>query len=424
VLLPGLLLSSLAAPAPAHAAEPPYVGLVGSVYEDLGRLEVRARSDSPVTQIRARILSPETGQVIVAVDDLQLVAGSAANGVWQTPDTLKLPALGDYPVEVEAIDADGDQWPWSQVGQLSYWILPFFEPLRVDPTIVDLEHRTVTVAGRLVGQTPDTRERRPLGGSEVRVGTDYDTTPVETDVDGRFSVALEIQAATHVSVLYYVSAADETIRGAHSDRIEVVVDKAATRITAQVDPPRVHAGEEVVVSGVLEYETAAGWRPYGAGVVDVRYEGTPIGGPTWDVLTTDAQGRFSLTMAPPRSGTWGVTYFGIPGGFYEDTVTIMPVQVVQSVAIADFTAARQGRQVTVGGRLAVSDAIALLGAPVDIEYSRSGRDGWTTVATLTTDGDERAFSGQVPYRGPGYWRAHFRGDGPDFPPALSDGVRS
>ena len=50
----------------------PEVQLVGSVVDDLGRLEVRASSDSPIAEIRARVLSPQTGEQLLVVDDSSL----------------------------------------------------------------------------------------------------------------------------------------------------------------------------------------------------------------------------------------------------------------------------------------------------------------------------------------------------------------
>jgi hypothetical protein len=416
---------SAVVPAAALAATLPEVQGVFEVTDDVGRLEVRASSDSPITAIRASVLSPETREVLLVVDDFQLVDGQPERGVWQTPDTLKLPALGDYPVEVMVTDADGDQLPYPATGFLSYWITPLFESVTVSPTVVDLDHRTVTVAGQLLGRMPDTRALAPLGDAEIRVDTFYDFYPGRTDAEGRFSMDLTILAPTPIDVTYFPAPEHQTVRPASSEPVEVTVDVAPTRIIADVAPTSVNAGEEVVLSGRIEFQNAGAWHPYGGVTIEAQYVDSAFSViVARDFLTSDADGRFQLTAVPFRSGYWVVEYAGIADYFHEPAVTVTPtVQVIQSSAITGFTASRQGRQVTVGGRLELSDPFVLPSAAIDIQYSRSGRDGWTTITTLTTEGEDHTFTGQVPFPGPGFLRAHFAGDSRDLPPATSDAVR-
>jgi hypothetical protein len=419
----GLLLASLAVPRPAYAAGNPY-GYAQSVWDDLGRIQVSATSDSAITAITAHLYKQNPTVEVAAVDDFQLISGSADNGVWQTPDTVKLSELGEYDILLDLTDADGDRGT-SFSDTFRYLIAPVFDPLTVDPTTVDIDHRTSAVSGRLLGRWPDTRELKPLGGKPVILSTgSADDAHLVTDGEGRFSAVAEILGPSLISASYYQRPEDLTASPAGTVPVEVTVHKATTRLSVQVDRPVINAGEQVTLSGKLEYQTAAGWQPYGGVFVEALFITVTGNGPSRDLAKTSSDGTYSLTLIPPISGSWRIEYDGRLDPYHGDTYATASVQVIQPVTIGDFSASRKGRQVAVRGRLQIPAWETPLSMDLDIEYSLTGQGGWAKVASLTAATTDGTFAGNVSAARMGYWRARYPGDGRDFPAAVSGTVRA
>ena len=103
-------------------------------------------------------------------------------------------------------------------------------------------------------------------------------------------------------------------------------------------PPAVELGQQIAISGYLEWESAAAvWGPVSAQTVTVVSVAPAEGGTVTGTATTNTAGLFSTTLTPNVAGVWTITatftgaaqLFGASGELIIGGVeTIMPVLFV------------------------------------------------------------------------------------------------
>ncbi|SDZ01313.1 hypothetical protein SAMN05216215_104269 [Saccharopolyspora shandongensis] len=427
-VLTALALTGL--PAVANAAAEPAVDWANSVTGDLGTLQVAARADAGIDSLRAYIVSYATGQDVAVIDDLTLHSGTTTNGVWRTPQPLQLDQLGSYRVDVEATDTVGGFAPRRQAGRLTY-LVDTELTLTADTTTVTYSRRTIRASGVLTGRWPDTREVKPVVGGTISVSNGWGgwSTNATTSADGSYRTAVEADNSAFYEGMAFVDAtyaSEGPYLRATADPLQVTATPVKSRITAQVSERRIDRGASVVLSGKLTWRSPElGWQPLadtGLGVgfcVTEDYCTTSVGYPT-----TDAEGRFELTVTPWETGFYRIGY-GSPDVFVSDAVGQADIVVYQPVEFTDFTAARDpSGAVNASGHLQF-DGHTPWPIPVQVQFRASGTKAWTTVATAPNaewDGTGYFFSATVADRPAGEWRAFYEGQEKQFRPTYSTTV--
>lgn len=431
VLLCTFAGAALAAPA-AHAATVPTISRAGSVVGDWGTLQIEASSDTDIVQLTARLTSYATGQEVATIDDFELVAGSAQDGTWRTPEPVQLEDLGNYRVDVEARDADGDVATRESAGILTYVVKTKFSSFAIDRPTVTYENRSVTASGTLVGIWPGTREIKPLADFPIAVDAPFrQSTTARTGADGTFATSIPVSwdGEVGVSTRY-----EYDFRHYLSARAEVPVGVTAreTQIKARTDHDTVDQGDTVTVTGQLRWRTEDGWEPMPGTHVGVQV--CPWDRCHWtEPAVTDAEGRFSVTFEAYASGPveahfippW--TEFEEPDPFLAAAQAGTYLHVLQPAVFSDFSVSRTPTgQVSVGGHLVFDSASPGEDPVVEIQYRPALRTAWLTVATATAEWDGTGgygFSGEFEQPAAGQWRAVYAGGDPqDFQEAETDDV--
>ncbi|MEV8440320.1 hypothetical protein AB0425_23320 [Actinosynnema sp. NPDC051121] len=427
-----LVLTALPVTATAHAAAGPTVRWASSASGDLGTLEVSAAADAGIASLRAYVVSYATGQDVAVVDDFVLHSGTTTDGVWRTPQPLRLDVLGGYRVDVEATDAAGVVAPRAQEGSLSYYVATTLTFLSDDPTAT-YARRSVDVHGVLTGRWPATREVKPVVGVAIDLGNGFGGATVEatTGADGSYSATVPVDQDAFYEEYAFVEATfpggDGLLR-AGTFSINVTASPSPSTITTRVEPRRIDLGEQTTLSGRVTWESPDGRRAAAGQDVHVwfcrsyetvcqRYVGT---------ATTDADGRFQLPATPPGTGKFELSS---PFGdiFISTGSATADVVVYQPVEFTAFTAARDASgAVTASGRLRFG-SVTPATIPVDIQFRAAGTDTWTTVATVPnaeySSSGGYAFSATVANQPTGVWRARYPGLTDQFRPLVSERVR-
>lgn len=257
----GLLAVALVAagtPAMARAAEIRQVIVSNNGQANPGTIEISIDTDEPVAAIHADFINQETAQPGGAADDF--VLGEPA-GTWLRYRTASPVIMepGDYEVEVRITGADGAVT--RHTDQIRYLVVATVEDVRLDPPVVDWDHRDVTVTGVLRGRWPGTGEVRPIGGATI----DYwvhlaGGDPIVTAADGTFSRTFTMSGVINVIELRYWSGSPHTVDGGLVDR-SVEVAPQETRVSMSTDKRRAKAGEPITLTGTIERRGPAGWVP-------------------------------------------------------------------------------------------------------------------------------------------------------------------
>jgi hypothetical protein len=385
-------------------------------------LMVSVTSPQEITHLTAHIISPSTGAEVTATDDFVLRSGTATTGVWATRETIKLDELDFYSVDVDVTAADGTQVTADSVGHLTYLAQTIFDPLTANREAVSYAHRDVVVRGRVLSRSPRTRELTPFAGAPLYLNfrtygrNDHDDIgwkQLTSGADGRFSHALTLAGAADFYADYpYQNEFPGNLSG-QSATLKVPVKQSPVRLTATVDPRRLNAGGQITVTGQATWKSPTGWRPLsGAHLIIGEYY------PGWAQADTGADGRYSASFVPYQSTDIPVTYV-VEDPFIADASVTTKVIVVQPSLIREFTADRgaEAGTIEVAGALEFPGPISPGDPRVDIEFSK---DGTTWARKATIPGGNR-FSGTVPAKRPGYWRAHYRG-GTEFQPFIGEAV--
>lgn len=410
----------------AHAADQPEVMFATSVSDDLGTLQIGARSSADITNITAHLVSytSQTEVAEIGTKDFRLFSGTRQDGTWRTKKPLKLPEFGSYRVDVEVTDAAGGYVRQQSAGDFAYYVVAKFGALAVDRTAIDREHRDVRVEGTLYGRWP-TRQVRPLAARQVEINVDYSTqTTVTTDAAGHFTASVRLDYAAPVQAVFGMDGGTPTVLYGESEPVQIGVDQIPTRFTSTVSATDVDFGRPVTVNVKVEQKTADGWVPLAG------RSGGVLFGP--DDAQTDLVGRFTTA----DDGTFTMEYTPWQGGYFQfaldtsddpflqaGTGTSDTVHVHRASKFTAFTAARSDPgQVHAEGLIDFPDGWTPAWIYVHLQYSPDGVD-WTTLTTVEASwgGDGNDFAADLDQSADGYYRAVFDADN-NFQSAVSQTV--
>jgi hypothetical protein len=429
----GATAAILLAGAPAvYAAETqaPEVRYANSVTDDLGSLAVSVRSDSPVTAIKAHIVSQTTGEEVAVVenDAFALASGTSDDGIWHTKQPLDLAALGTYDVKIDATDADGDVTTNNSAGRLAYYMQAVLEDVRTDRAEVDIDNREVRVEGVLKGRWPATRELRPLADHPVDLDADYWTeATVRTDAEGHFAGTISVNAAVPVQAVYRYSGNHPGVLYGESKMIDIGVRQVATRWTIESPdaPATIDLGDETTLTATLERETPQGWVPFAGQSGGVTFEETSGGWDSVGQFTTDEDGGVTFSFSPWESGSFHLASHSEDPFIASASADSAKVTVLRAALFTSFSATVTQDGTSVEGAMNFPDTWSPATVLVRIQHSADGEQ-WTdlTTAEAYPSNGDFVFSADLFGTKPkGYFRAHF--DGTDaFRAATSGAVKA
>ncbi|MGW1001076.1 hypothetical protein [Streptomyces sp. NPDC002520] len=410
----------------AHAADQPEVTYAGSVSDDLGTLQINARSGVDITSITAHLVSYASQAEVaeIGTKDFQLFSGTRQDGNWRTKKPLKLPEFGSYRIDVEVTDADGGHVLRQSAGDFAYYVVAKFGALTVDRTAIDREHRDVRVQGTLYGRWP-TRQVKPLAGRQVEIDVDYWTqTTVTTDDEGHFTASVRLDAAAPIQAVFRMDGGTPTVLYGESEPVQIGVDQIPTRFTSTVSSTDIDFGQPVTLSVKVEQKTADGWVPLAGrsgGVLfgpDDAQTGL-VGG-----FTTADDGTFTMDYTPWQGGYFQLALDTSDDPFLQaGTGTSEVVHVHRASKFTAFTAARSDTgQVHAEGLIDFPDGWMPAWIYVHIQYSPDGVN-WSTLTTVEASwgGSGNDFAADLDQSGAGYYRAVFDADG-NFQSATSQTV--
>ncbi|MFF9866456.1 hypothetical protein ACF1G0_13655 [Streptomyces sp. NPDC013953] len=403
-LCTSVVLGALSVPAGTAfaAAGEAALGAVEGHRGGLGRLFVDdLRTDSDVSAIRAVVHRAGEDVAVETVHDFALVEGDRKAGDWRTEREVKLEITGLFSVDLVVTEADGDETTFKDAGTYDYTAKRAIEGFDVDNPNPTLDHRGFTASGRVVEWQPVTHERTPVAGAAVTVkyGDTYGVFG-DTNAKGEFRYAF---TASGSGAKLAVRASSQGAKPSEVRTVAPVPTSGRITLTPATPVLTGKVGDRVTVRGTAEYRGADGtWKPLRDARVHMTGTSTPVR------AYTAADGSFAFKQT-------------IPGGsvtsdqvhlYYGEWLTNMPTgdvtyRRVGVASIHDFSVSLDAyAQLTVNGRVAVRDA-ALPHRNVDLQWSRTGRDGWMKVTTLRLDGSS-GFKTTVPAPPTGYYRAVYK----------------
>ncbi|WP_381796334.1 hypothetical protein [Streptomyces niveus] len=394
--------------------------------DDLGTLQISARSGVDVKDITARLISYATQTEVAEVgpDDFRLSSGTRQDGVWQTKKPLTLPELGTYRIDVDVTDADGEHVRKQSAGDLAYYVVAQLGELSVDRSSIDREHRDVQVEGTLYGRWP-TREVKPLPARNVDIDVDYWThATVPTDERGHFSASVRLDNAAPIQAVFRWDGGTPNVLYGESEPVQIGVDQVSTRFAATVSETDIDFGQSVTLNVKVEQKTADGWVPLTGRTGGVLFG--PNGHMTDGVgqFTTAADGTFSMDYTPWQGGYFQMALNTEDDPFLQaSTGTSAVVHVHRAAKFTAFTASRSDNgQVHTEGLIDFPDGWSPGQILVDIQYSSDGTE-WTTVATDEAfwGGEGYEFAAEIDRSTGGSYRAVFAGSD-SFQSATSQSV--
>ncbi|MER5401677.1 hypothetical protein [Streptomyces sp. NPDC002599] len=404
-----VLVGTFAIPGTAHAAGPNVTNAY-SHQADWSVLDVRLNYSGSIDRITAKLRpagsDPSAAPVATITDFTHTYDYTQWDGTWSSRP-IHLDTLGDYTVDIEATDSSGETTVRQDAGTLHYEKQPVITGYSVTPTEPDIEHKTVTATGDMVVRDPSTRETVPLPGATVDLTFDgNDKATAVTDDAGHFS-------ASHVVVDGGWTFAD--YRGdlgyASGPWIAVSPKAAPTRFVLDKNSFHVTANDKFTVTGTLQYQSGAEWKPLSGIPLEMDYKGCTTCSPT--PSTTDVNGRFSFTRY--AYGSKVVYKVGFPpypyNAFIQRTATAdVTVAATATPKFREFTA-----RLDEYARLDVTGIVDLVGRDtndriaVDIQYSANGRTGWSTRKTVQTTNGSQFIVERLSGYTDGYWRLHYAG---------------
>ncbi|SCD95198.1 hypothetical protein GA0115249_111463 [Streptomyces sp. PpalLS-921] len=417
---------SLGGATAAQASDQLEVRYAGSVSDDLGTLQISARSRADVKSITAHLISYTTQAEVAEVGskDFRLFSGTPQDGVWRTKEPLKLPEFGSYRIDVDVTDADGDHVRQQSAGDLAYYVVAQFGELNVDRSSIDREHRDVQVEGTLYGRWP-TREVKPLAARHVDIDVDYWTqATVSTDRRGHFSASVRLDNAAPIQAVFRLDGGTPSVLYGESESVQIGVDQVPTRFTATVSETGIDYGQSVTLNVKVEQKTADGWVPLAGQSGGVLFG--PNGSETDGVgqFTTADDGTFTMDYTPWQGGYFQLALNTDGDPFLQASRgTSTVVHVHRASKFTAFTASRSDTdQVHAEGLIDFPDGWSPATILVDIQYSPDGTE-WTTVATDEAfwGGSGYEFAADINRSTAGFYRAVFSGDD-NFQSATSQSV--
>lgn len=388
-----------------------------------GKLAVELAAPTAVSDVQVSLYSVSTGELVATVPGLMLTSGTAENGTWENRGRLQLPDLGSYRIGVSASDAGGDTVSTTGSGYFHYSVQTNLKDTVVDRRAVDYQHRSVTISGHLMGRWPATGAVTPMAGLTVNVSSFFQNQQVTTAADGSFSATVLVTNEYQKSIQALYSDPQHAFYSQASSRsFPITVKKTATKI---VENPSVHVvpfqGTVESTSATLLWDSPTGWQPLAGKTL------------VFDSLadyvqrTTDADGNALFPSAGPFSENHDLSVgWASDDLFLADAVGTRTITVVQPDTFLSFAAARDDAgTVTATGRIDFTGNWTPGTIPVSVQFSATGKGGWSTVATdPSADWDGQGgyvFSVSAPSYAGGFWRATYMG-APQYQNAVSQVV--
>ncbi|GAA4597072.1 hypothetical protein GCM10023194_70900 [Planotetraspora phitsanulokensis] len=394
------------------------------------QIEVSAASDSPITKITARLRLFDRDEPFATAEDFALVSGTATDGVWRTSQQVPL-ELGLIDIGVDATDASGATVTKAVAIRLDRRGNTRFSEFTISPSTVDIDHDTVTYAGRLVYKDGDGND---VGVPGATICLNLNGACVgygKAGSDGRFStpVRLYIRADDTNMIngdAYASYEGSSQYFWADSTRSPLKVRTQLTRLSIGFSSLPTVIGTTVQVTGRLERKKADGqWT--GAAGQDVRIY-------AWDPDTqketdfgktrTRSDGSYSKSVVVPQAGQWfadfspylkrnGAVVLGpyAPSNELFDDVVYSYYRTSFSRFTMSPSPAGKGAQITANAvltkRTATGAALPVTTSYVDLEFSKDKKH-WTWAGQ-----GRPGANGQVKIRATavssGYWRLHYFG---------------
>jgi hypothetical protein len=374
-----------------------------------GKFQVSLSATSPITTISADLYSYAAGQVVATVSTFVLVSGTAEAGQWEPPSRVQLPALGSYRIDLTVSDSAGDTLTQIAAGNFFYMVQTLFRDVSVDRHSVDIAHQQVVISGSLFGRAPDTGTVTAVPGFPITISNAFEEDNlVTTGADGSFSAVETVTEAGALQAIYRFDNDHLNYQGSQSAEFPIKLVQSATKFVQNLSASRIPSGGSVTLSGTLLWNSPAGWQPLANKTVGAN--GCGILG----AVTTDTSGNFVLPTSPPlQADCTLLTGWQSDDPFMKDTSASVSVIVIQPAYFSDFTAGRaDAGSVSVQGHIQFPGFNTPFPVLIDIQYSPTGKGGWTTEVTdLTADWDGMGyyFATTIPSDTAGYWRASFTG---------------
>jgi hypothetical protein len=384
-----------------------------------GKLDVSLAAPSDVTSVEVSLFSMATQQTVAKLTNLALTSGTATDGVWEPKTRIQLPELGSYRIDVSAVDAGGDTLSTTGSGYFYYAVQTNLNDASVDRTTVDYQNRSVTMSGRLMGKWPGSGDVKPLAGEEVDVSSYFQYGSATTAADGSWTVTLPFtdQYQNSIQAQFSYDPNNPFYYSSISRSIPIKIKQTATKLILNPSARSIpFQGTVSSTSATLLWDSPAGWEPLAGKTLGSNSFGSFV------QETTDANGNAVFPATPSLSNDYTIS-----AGWTSDDVYLTDAQassaitVVQPSAFESFTPTRSDAStVGVTGDLGFSNDVPGT-IPVNIQFSVTGKGGWTTVATVPNawwDGTGYGFSTTIPSSKAGFWRATFSG-GKQFENAVS-----
>jgi hypothetical protein len=303
-----------------------------------------------------------------------------------------------------------------------------FSEFAITPTVVDVDHATVTYTGRLVYTDTDGVEK---GLPDARVCLRKDEFCMDytnTDADGRFTDPVTLTTVGEYPTMVEGNA------GAHfqgnrdygyalvTPGTYLHVIPAKTRISMAFDPAPSVIGDRVNVTGRLERVMPDGGSAAAPGqVVKILFQPNTAGAVPTQIAKglTAEDGSYSVPATVPGVGFWSVEtpslYDRTPSG--KGYGPYLGTQVQSSVVIANYRTTitgfnaspepvGKGATITASGRVVRTKADGSTepgtGSPT-LQFSADGKK-WKSVFSVNPDANGY-FTIKTPAVSDGYWRA-------------------
>ncbi|TCB99719.1 hypothetical protein E0H26_03975 [Micromonospora zingiberis] len=321
------------APAPAQADD---ILRVNGVYNDStghrGILFVSVTSTQPVAELRAEVVTEDTGAPVAEFEDFVLQSQTSDAAIWASTVPLIRDAPGEFVVHVAVTDVAGNHLRQERAGLMLYYVETFLDEVTVDRGSVNYDDRQVTISGTLKGRWPGTGEIRPLAGFPVSISEGFGHHEAIAAADGTFSKTLTVYGSSpELSARYVLSLDRPYVDLSQEVRFPLAIDPRQTRLAVKTDRTKVVAGQSVRLSGQLSWLTPSGWKPLPNEISAIYFTLYDDNGGyvAYGNLDTDAKGRFTVDIPPPRTGYFHFVYqpldpYVAPTEGRTKTVTVLP----------------------------------------------------------------------------------------------------
>jgi len=393
------------------------------------QIEVSAASDSGITKITAR-LRLYGKDPFGTVEDFELVSGTATDGIWRTSQPVSLETAIVY-VDVDATDASGATLTRNSAGSIDRRAKARFTEFTASPSSVDIDHDTVTYAGRLVYEDKDGSEHGIPGASLCLALEGNCISEGTTDSNGRFSSPVRLglgpnstYAVQRNAVALYYGSAHYGL--ATSPWGHLWLRPQQTRLSIGFSSQPKVIGDSVRVTGRLEREIAAGrWAGLPDQHLDIyTYDSDTQKNTLVATARTGSDGSYSKSVVVPQATQWSVSFpvrrtsdGGFEIGPYAPTDKGVDRVIVSQyrTSISRFALSPnpvgKGTQITASAlltkRTATGAALPVKTGYVDLQFSKDKKHwSWAGQSTPGANGQLKVRATAV---SSGYWRLVYDG---------------